>query len=137
MYKRTTGRPFPALVPFANLLIHAPGAGGNTTLEFNGRLRVAVGPMPNVPGSALTYERGRFTDAEAMLRYHRVGGSPSPYNHFQISLPGATGGVKDLSIHEWRRQMKLPGPMESLWIATHFLEVFIISWLFVYHVLFQ
>ena len=43
IYKRTTGKPVLALVPFAHLLQHKPGAGGNTTLELDNTVRVVVG----------------------------------------------------------------------------------------------
>merc|ERR1711871_363753 len=92
--KRTTRRPFLGLVPYAHLLTHKRGAGGNITAEMDNTVRIRLSEHGS--GNLLTIDKGEMGDSGTLVRYHSVEsekfveeiGSPNPGNKIRIQLPG-------------------------------------------------
>ena len=70
--RRTNGKQFLAIVPYASLTQHVPparaGAGAGCTLEMDNTIRCAVGATAK--GQPLRLTRGPLSDAEMMLAFH-------------------------------------------------------------------
>jgi len=125
--KLTTGKPFLALVPFAHLVTHDEGAGGNITLFLDNTIRLSV-TSHNV-GSAIVYDKGNYSSAEILFRFHQVPKKHNPHNAVQLALPGVSTEYDDL-IHlckrtkDWREMLRFPPSQIDLWIATNHLMIY-------------
>jgi hypothetical protein len=137
--KRTTRRPFLGLVPYAHLLTHKRGVGGNITAEMDNTVRIRLSEHGS--GNLLTLDKGPMGDSETLVRYHSVEsqkfveeiGAPNPYNQIRIKLPGVKTDHDDLYWHvdhltDWRKAMKMPPKQVHLWMASQDLLLYGDEW---------
>jgi len=126
--KLTTGKSFLTLVPFAHLVTHRQGAGGNMTLFLDNTIRLSVTDHP--AGSAITYDKGNYSDAESLFRFHAVDlSSTNPHNEVHLALPGVSTDVDDLihnvkRVKDWREMLRFPPSQIDLWMATNKLMIY-------------
>ena len=106
--KKTTGKPFLALVPYSHLLLHKRGGGGGVQLEMDNTVRVYAGA--SMVGEAIGIDMGAIGDAEHFLRFHTVPEEDNEDNHVLLSLPGRGGSSSDMfeqldALRRWRKEL--------------------------------
>jgi len=106
--KKTTGKPFLALVPYSHLLQHHRGTGGSVFLEMDNTVRIAAGNT--LPGDVVGVDMGPMGDAEHFLKFHRVQEEENEDNHVHVSLPGRGGSRDDMfwqldTLRRWRKEL--------------------------------
>lgn len=111
--KRTTNNPFLALVPMAHLMPHAEGASGSFYYELDNH--ITLSGVNCKSGAPLSVDRGNFSDAEQLVRFHRVQAAPNPHNAVRFTLPGNFHPLTAFMwfpisrlLHEWRQILQYP-----------------------------
>lgn len=130
LQKITTGKKFLALVPYANLIAHRPGAGGAATLHLDNHIRLSV--SEHGMGEQLYMDRGNFSDAESLLRFREVP-EENPHNAIQLRMPGCKTELSDMHwfldhLNEWRRMLKYPPKQGDMWRAARDLLLYGDDW---------
>ena len=108
----TTGREYLALVPFANLALHDPSAGGEMVLGLNNVAELRLGQDVSA-FHPIKITKGEFTDAETFLRYHYVSEEENPFNSVRMKIPGGGAASEDIihkvqTLRDWRKTVGLP-----------------------------
>mgnify|MGYP005993402829 CR=1 FL=1 len=115
-----------ALVPYAHLLRHTPGAKSSVMLHFDNHVRVHA--REHGEGDTLGFDFGPMSNAECLLRYQHVPEN-NPNDGVRLFLPGVPIDNNDLylfldTLIEWRRLLRYPPKSGDLWDASRKLQLY-------------
>jgi len=115
-----------ALVPYAHLLRHTPGAKSSVMLHLDNHVRVHS--RDHGEGDALALDFGPYSNAECLLRYQAIP-EDNPNDGVRLFLPGVPIDNNDLylfldTLIEWRRLLRYPPKSGDLWDASRKLQLY-------------
>ncbi len=115
-----------ALVPYAHLMKHKPGAKSSVMLHLDNHVRVHA--RDHGEGDTLSLDFGPYSNAECLLRYQSIP-EDNPNDGVRLFLPGVPIDNNDLylfldTLVEWRRLLRYPPKSGDLWDATRKLQLY-------------